>query len=103
MSEILTDEEIYGREPSLEEQTLIDENNKLKMKLIDADDKLDNAEYTIDKINKIVTVAIADNIRKTRMVANVSLVKKYREELLILRELEKELNDYNNRMVRLLQ
>lgn len=90
----LTDEDIWGKEPSLEEQSLIDENNKLKKRIIDTDDNLENAEYTIKKIQEIIDKAIEDNIRKTNKTPSVPVVKSYRESLLVLRAIEKELKDY---------
>lgn len=94
----LSDEDILGKEPSLEEQSLIEENNKLKMKIINLNEKLEISQYALDQIEKIVSSAISDNIRKTRTIKIVALVKKHREELLILRQLEKELKDYKIRV-----
>lgn len=99
----LSDEDILGKEPSLEEQSLMQENNKLKIKLINTEEDLEIAQYAINKINEIIEKAINVNISKTRRLANPAFIKMYREELLTLRAVEKELKDYNNRMVKMLQ
>lgn len=91
----LSDEDINGKE-SLEEQALREENNKLKKRIINDEEKIEILEKILDKINGIVKAEIDINIRKTRTAKPVVLVKKYREELLILRELEKQLELYNN-------
>lgn len=98
----LTDEEIYGKEPTDTERSLMEENNKLKIKLINNDEELEISQYTINRMSDIIDKAINTNIRKTRMIANPSIIKIYREELLTLRALEKEIQDYNNRLVKIL-
>ena len=70
----------------------------LKMQLIDINDKLEIAKYTIKEINKIISVAIKDNIRKTNKIENPQVIRAYREELLNLRTVEKELRDYEDRI-----
>ena len=94
----LSDEEIWGKEPSDVERSLMDENNKLKMKLINTDDLLDNACYTIEQIKSIVKTAIDVNLKKTNREHSVPVIKSYREALLVLREIEKELDDYYDRV-----
>ena len=91
----LTDEDINGKE-SLEEQALREENNKLKKRIVNDEEKIEVLETILDKINGIVKAQIDINIRKTRTEHTIALIKKYREELLILRELEKQLELYNN-------
>ena len=91
----LTDEDINGKE-SLEEYALREENNKLKKRIINDEEKIEVLETILDKINGIVKAEIDINIRKTRTEHTIILIKKYREELLILRELEKQLELYNN-------
>ena len=93
----LTDEDIWGKEPSDVERSLMDENNKLKMKLINTDDLLENACYTIEQIKSIVKTAIEVNIKKTKYEHSIPVIKSYRESLLVLREVEKELEDYYER------
>lgn len=91
----LTDEDIHAfDEPTSEELEI----GKLKKKIIEIDDKLEIAEYALNEIEKIINKAIADNLHKTRTIKVVAMVKKYREELLILRSIEKELIDYKNRV-----
>ena len=70
----------------------------LKMQLIDINDELEIAKYTIKEINKIISVAIKDNIRKTNKIENPQVIRAYREELLNLRTVEKELRDYEDRI-----
>ena len=70
----------------------------LKMQLIDINDKLEIAKYTIKEINKIITIAIRDNIKKTNKVQTPQVIRAYREELLNLRAVEKELRDYEDRV-----
>lgn len=94
----LTDEDIWGKEPTDIERSLMDENNRLKMKLINSDDLLDNACYTIEQIKAIVKAAIETNIRKTNYEHSVPVIKSYRESLLVFREIEKELNKYYDRV-----
>lgn len=94
----LTDEDIWGKEPTDSERSLMDENNRLKMKLINSDDLLDNACYTIEQIKAIVKTAIETNIRKTNYEHSVPVIKSYREALLVLREIEKELDEYYDRV-----
>lgn len=87
----LTDEDIWGKEPSDVEKSLIDENNKLKQKLIDSED-------TIEQIKAIVKEAIEVNLKKTNREYNVPVIKSYRKALLVLREIEKELDDYYGKL-----
>ena len=87
----LTDEDIWGKEPSDVEKSLIDENNKLKQKLIDSEDK-------IEQIKAIVKEAIEVNLKKTNREYNVPVIKSYRKALLVLREIEKELDDYYGKL-----
>lgn len=87
----LTDEDIWGKEPSDVEKSLIDENNKLKQKLIDSED-------TIEQIKAIVKDAIEVNLKKTNREYNVPVIKSYRKALLVLREIEKELDDYYGKL-----
>lgn len=94
----LTDEDILGKEPTDVERSLMDENNRLKMKLINSDDLLDNACYTIEQIKSIVKTAIEVNLKKTQYEHNISVIKSNREALLTLREIEKELNKYYDRV-----
>lgn len=94
----LTDEDIWGKEPTDVERSLMDENNRLKMKLINSDDLLDNACYTIEQIKAIVKPAIEANLRKTNYEHSVPVIKSYREALLVFREIEKELDKYYDRV-----
>lgn len=87
----LTDEDIWGKEPSDVEKSLIDENDKLKKKLIDS-------ENTIEQIKAIVKEAIEVNLKKTNREYNVPVIKSYRKALLVLREIEKELDDYYGKL-----
>lgn len=87
----LTDEDIWGKEPSNVERSLIDENDKLKKKLIDS-------ENTIEQIEGIVKKAIEVNLKKTNRETNVPLIKSHREALLVLREIEKELKEYYGKL-----
>lgn len=87
----LTDEDIWGKEPNNVERSLIDENDKLKKKLI-------NSENTIEQIEGIVKKAIEVNLKKTNREINVPLIKSHREALLVLREIEKELDEYYGKL-----
>jgi len=98
----MSDEEIFGKEPTLEEQGLIDENNKLKVKIVNLDEELEISQYALEKITTIVKGAIDINLRKTRRSYDPPTIKKYREELLTLRAIEKELTDYNNRLMKII-
>lgn len=93
----LTDEDIWGKEPSDSERSLMDENNRLKMKLINSNDLLDNACYTIEQIKTIVKTAIEVNLKKTTREHSVPVIKSNREALLVFREIEKELDEYYER------
>lgn len=91
----LTDEDIYEKDPSFEEQSLLEKVKKLEQELEKIEDKLDNAENIIEKISKILEKGIADNIGKTKRTATISLIKSYRESLMVLRDIEKEIDKYN--------
>ena len=93
----LTDEDIWGKEPTDSERSLMDENNRLKMKLINSDDLLENASYTIEQIKRIIKTAIEVNLKKTNRESSVPVIKSNREALLVLREIEKELDEYYER------
>lgn len=86
----LSDEEILGKEPTWEEE----ENRKLKTKIFNQEQIIELQENTISYIKGIVDKYIALNIHKTRTIKIPAAVKRYREELNILRKIEKEINEY---------
>lgn len=87
----LTDEEIWGKEPTETEKELSD----LQKTLRNREEIIEQQENTIKSIKNIIDTQIKLNIHKTRTIKSPSVVKQYREQLLILREIEKELNEYN--------
>ena len=92
---MLTDNEIYGEEPSFEVQELTNKNEKLKDQLYVLDRTLDKATECIEQINFIINKAILDNIKKTNKQTAPVVIRSYREALLVYREIEEELKKYN--------
>lgn len=94
----LTDEDIWGKENTQYEDYLEEEVKKLKLRIIKAEDNLEIAEYALEQIEDITKKAIGTNIHKTQLIQLPVLIKQYREELLTLRAIEKELKDYKDRI-----
>lgn len=93
MNNYLTDEDIHALdEPSEEEKEIV----KLKQRLINDEELIEIQSYVLDNILTKVQTEIKTNIKKTRTVSFAPTVKAYREELLLLRELEKLLKVYTD-------
>lgn len=74
-----------------------EENNKLKLQIINLEDDLFLSNYALNRIEKLIKEAIIINIKKTQKIAVPKIVKIYREQLLVLREVEQELIDWHER------
>lgn len=94
MNNYLTDEDIHAfDEPSDEAKEIA----KLKMRIIKNEEQIEIDEYLLDNIVKIVNNEIKRNITRTKMSSAVGTIKAYREELKVLRELEKLLEIYEEK------
>lgn len=75
----------------------MEENNKLKLDIVNLQDDLYISNYALDNIEKIIKAAITTNIKKTQKVITPAIVKIYREHLLVYRSIEQEIRDWHER------
>ena len=93
MNNYLTDEDIHAfDEQSDEEKEIV----KLKMRIVNNEERIEIEEYVLDHIVKLLDNEIKRNLTKTKMSSAVGTIKAYREELLFLRDIEKQMKIYTD-------
>lgn len=93
MNNYLTDEDIHALDESSEEEKEI---IKLKQRLINDEELIEIQSYVLDKILIKLQTELKSNLKKTKQMFSAPTVKAYREELLFLRDIEKQMKIYTD-------
>ena len=79
----------------MEEIIMEKENELLLSQIMTMKEKLFISNLALENIEKILLPAITINIKKTQRITSPSIVKSYRENLLVLRDIEREIRDWH--------
>ena len=74
------------------------ENARLKIRLIDTMDNFEILEKCVKEIKDTIDLCISHNISQTRVIKSPMLIKKYREELGMLRDLNERITFYTDKI-----
>ena len=73
-----------------------EENELLLSQIMKMKEKIYISNLALENIERVLLPAITTNIKKTQRITSPSIVKAYRENLLVLRDIEREIMDWHN-------